>query len=122
MRSSSPIKALVFCCVAFLIALASRVLIPYYQKRHDAPLSLQDRRELTEIKRAIDRFVEQNPEQRFPSNLTEVATVPVSATSKFVYLPPPPNAAKKELFGRVVLVEKLGHYKYGDGGVWETAD
>ena len=51
-----------------------------------------------------------------------MATLTMSGTSKFVYLPPPPNTSKQELRGRVVLVEKLGHYRYSDGGVWETAD
>jgi hypothetical protein len=36
--------------------------------------------------------------------------------SRFVYLPPPLHASQKELFGRVVLIEKLGHYKHKVGG------
>ena len=72
---------------------------------------------------AINQFVEQNPEHRFPTNFTEVPSLFTFGTtdlkpacSRFVYLPPPPHVSKKELFGKVVLVEKLGHYKYSDGG------
>ena len=122
LRSSPGIKAFVFCCMALLVGVAWRVLIPAYQREHDAPTHADNRDQLRQIRSAIEQFVAQNPEHRFPSNLTEVTTLTVSGTSKFVYLPPPANASQQELRGRVILVEKLGHYKYSDGGVWETVD
>lgn len=128
MRSSPAIKALVFCCVALLVGVACRVLIPYYQQQQDDQIKTESRHQVSAIMRSINQFSEQNSEHRFPSNLTEVAFLTISGTSnlqqvfsRFVYLPPPPHASEKELFGRVVLVEKLGHYKYKDGGYYGMA-
>ena len=41
--------------------------------------------------------------------------------NRFVYLPPPSNASKAQLFDWVILVEKLGHYKFAEGGCNGTA-
>ena len=117
---SLAILVLVFCFVA-LVCVASRVLIPYYHRQHDEPVATESRQQVSAIMRAINQFVEQNPDRRFPTNLTEVASLTVSDTHKFVYLPPPAHASPKELFGRVVLIEKLGHYKYKDGGYYGVA-
>ncbi len=109
-------KALVFCLVAFSVALASRVLIPYYQKQHDAPAKTESGERVRKIMGAINHFADTNPDRRFPTNLAEVVSLAGIDTTRFVYLAPPAHASQKELFGRVVLLEKLGHYKYKDGG------
>jgi hypothetical protein len=120
---SPPVKALAIFCVVFAFAWACRVLIPYYQQQQDEPVETESQSQVRAIMTAIDRFVEQDPEHRFPTNMAEVTPLIALATnnletiySRFVYLPPPPHASKKELFGRVVLIEKLGHYKHRVGG------
>lgn len=119
MRSAAV--ALVFCFVALIVALACRVLIPYYQQQQDEPVKRESRHQVSAIMRSISQFVDENPERRFPTNLTEVASLTVSNTTRFVYFPPPPHSSQKELFGRVVLIEKLGHYRYKDGGYYGMA-
>jgi hypothetical protein len=116
-------RVLAFLGVALMVGVAFRVFIPYYQQQQDAPVQTESRAQVSAIMRAVNQFVEQHPEHRFPTNVTEVTSLIALATtnvdsvcSRFVYLPPPPRASKAELFGRVVLIEKLGHYKYRVGG------
>jgi hypothetical protein len=123
MRASLPIKAMAFCGVALMIGVACRVFIPYYQQQQDDPVKSESREQVSAIMKAVNQFVEQHPEHQFPTNVSEVtpfialaSTNVDSVYSRFVYLPPPLHASTKELFGRVVLIEKLGHYKYKVGG------
>jgi hypothetical protein len=117
----TAIRILALCGVIFIVAFAFRVLVPYYQQQQDEPIQTESQDQVRRIMSAISQFVEQNPEHRFPSNLAEVPSLVTSGTtnleavwSKFVYLPPPPHASKAELFGRVVLLERLGWYTMRD--------
>jgi hypothetical protein len=119
----TAIRVLALCGVIFIAAFAVRVLVPYYQQQQDGQARAESQDHVRAIIGAIDRFVEQNPEHRFPTNVSEVTPLIALATnnleavySRFVYLPPPPQVSQKELFGRVVLIEKLGHYKHKVGG------
>ena len=119
----TAIRILALCGVLFIVAFAFRVLVPYYQQQQDEPIRTESQDQVRRIMSAVNQFVDQNPEHRLPSSLAEVPSLVTSGTtnleavcSKFVYLPPPPHASKAELFGRVVLLEKLGHYKYKEGG------
>jgi hypothetical protein len=116
-------RVLVSLGVALMIGAAHMVFIPYYQQQQDEPVKTESRAQVSAIMGAVSQFVEQHPEHRFPTNMTEVTSLIGLATtnvdsvcSRFVYLPPPARASKAELFGRVVLIEKLGHYKYKVGG------
>jgi hypothetical protein len=122
-NSKGCIPAFIFTAFSFIFAVAWALFFPLFQQKQDEPIEQESRDQVRAIMLSISEFVEQNSEDRFPSNLTEVASLTVSGTtnlqphcSRFVYLPPPPNASKKELFGKVVLVEKLGHYKHRRGG------
>jgi len=121
-------RVFAFLGVALMVGVACRVFIPYYQQQQDEPVKTESRAQVSAIMRAVNQFVEQHQEHRFPTNVTEVASLIALATtnvdsvcSRFVYLPPPPRASKAELFGRVVLIEKLGHYKHKVGGYYGTA-
>jgi hypothetical protein len=113
---SNAIKALVIGFAALLVGWACRVVIPYYQQEQDAPVKEESRQQVSAIMRAINQFVDQTPAHRLPTNLDEVAHLNVTGITRFVYLRPAGHLSQKEVFGTVVLVEKLGHYKYKDGG------
>jgi hypothetical protein len=121
MRASSPISLLAIGSLALIVAVACRVLIPYYQTQQDDPIQTESRTQVRTLMTAINRFVEENPNHKFPSNVTEITPLIASTNvqaiySRFVYLPPPSHASESDLSGRVVLIEKLGHYKYRVGG------
>ena len=114
---------LAICGVAFVFAFAFRVLVPYYRQQQDRPTQFESEEEVRVIMRAINKFVEESPERSFPSSLAEVKPLMVSTASnldavlaKFVYIQPPLDAPKRTVFGSVILIEKLGHYRNRDGG------
>lgn len=115
--------ALAVCGIAFVFAFAFRVLLPHYQQQQDRPAQLESEEEVRAIMRAINRFVEEDPERKFPSSLAEVkplidmpGTNLDAVLARFVYIQPPLSAPKGAVFGSVILIEKLGHYKNREGG------
>jgi hypothetical protein len=119
---------LTICGMAFVFAFAFRVLLPYYRQQQDRPRQLESQEEVGVIMNAINRYVEESPERSFPPSLAEVkpliattATNLDAVLNKFVYIQPPPHTSKRALFGRVVLIEKLGHYKNREGGYYGIA-
>jgi hypothetical protein len=126
MRTKLIISGVVFGALIFAVAI--RVLVPYYQREYDRPTERATRHEMGTLMKAIELFSEKNSEHRFPTNLTEatpmILAVGESVTTsnlnavcaKFVYFPPASNLSRNVLSDKVVLVEKLGHYKYRKGG------
>lgn len=119
---------LALCGMCFIIAVAFRVFLPYYQGQQDRPKQLESQGEVRAIMQAINRFVEESPEHAFPSKLDEVKPfITIAGTNldvvfeKFVYLRPPHRTPKDGALNGVVLLEKLGHYKYREGGYYGIA-
>src|ERR1035441_6397626 len=103
----TAIRVLALGGVIFIAAFAFRVFVPYYQQQQDEPIKTESQDQVRRIMSAINQFVDQNPEHRLPSDLAEVPSLVTSGTTnleavctRFVYLPPPPHASQKDLFGR----------------------
>lgn len=123
-------KLLVILIMGFVFAWMVRVLVPYYRLQSDRIVKQQTRIETEALMNAIYKFSEESSENRFPTNLAELRPMLVSlplpavgltnldsVLNKFFYLQPTTNDMNTKVFGeKIVLVEKLGHYKYQHGG------
>jgi hypothetical protein len=126
MKSSQILCTLI---TGFVFAWVIRVSVPYYKKEQDRPLKRQMKLEADSLMNAIYKFADQNPEKRFPTNLSEVTPVFLSMSSpanlgdnltnvcaNFIYIQQERNRDDLIEIHKIILVEKLGHYKYQDGG------